>query len=354
MCKNEYTLSEDGKTAYIKLTHDQVTSVDVEDLEKIADYRWYASWNPSSNTYYCHATTKEPSGKRKKIILHRLIMNAERGRVVDHIDTNTLNNIKSNLRICSRAENSRNRGKSSNNKSGHKGVYYRNGSYVVQIRKDGKLISVGSSKSYDEAVAMHESAIIKIHGEFARIEDSVVMEKQEIKKKIREPVKKYIEGYGYVYEIPLTKGQFAIIDIDDIDIVKDILWLGKWNKGTSSFYASTNIIKEDGRRSTIDMQRMIMGDPKGMFVDHINGNTLDNRRSNLRLSTVSENSINRKKKSTNTSGYTGVHKVKDKWVSRISTSSGRISLGTFETPQEAYAAYCKAALELHGEFARLT
>ena len=351
--KNEYALSEDGKTAYIKLTQGQIAIIDAEDLEKIGDYRWIASWNPSSNTYYCHAAATEPSGKKIKIILHRLIMNAEKGTFVDHIDTNPLNNIKRNLRICSRAENSRNRGKSSNNKSGHKGVYYRNGLYAVQIRKNGKLINIGSSENYDEAVAMHEAAIIEIHGEFARVEDSVVMKKQEIKKKTRLPIKEYLDGYGYIYKIPLTKNQFAIIDVEDLDIVKDILWLGKWNKGTSSFYASTNIVKENGMRSTIDMQRMIMNNPKGMFVDHINGNTLDNRRSNLRLSTISENSMNRKKKSTNTSGYTGVHKVKDKWIARISTSSGRISLGTFDTSQEAYAAYCAAAIKHYGEFARL-
>ena len=349
--KNEYYLSHDGKTAYIKLTQGQVTTIDVEDLEKIGEYRWYASWNPSSNTYYCHATVKDHSGKRIKVMLHRLIMNAEKGKFVDHIDTNPLNNIKSNLRICSQAENSRNRGKSSNNKSGHKGVYYRNGLYVVQIRKDGKLISVGSSENYEEAVAMHESAIKKLHGEFSRAEDSVVMKKQEIKNKTRPPVKEYLDGYGYVYKVPLTNNQFAIIDIEDLDIVKDILWMGKWNKCTSSFYASTNIRKENGRRSTMDMQRMIMNSPKGMFVDHINGDTLDNRRSNLRVATVSENAMNRKKKATNTSGYKGVNKVKDKWIARISTNSGRISLGTFDTPEEASEAYCAAALKYHGEFA---
>ena len=95
-------------------------------------------------------------------------------------------------------------------------------------------------------------------------------------------------------------------------------------------------------------------DPGNLFVDHIDGNGLDNRLSNLRLCTASENLRNTAICKANTSGYKGVsyHGSLSKWCSYITVNKKRIHLGVFDTPVLAHAAYCKAALELHGEFAR--
>ena len=87
-------------------------------------------------------------------------------------------------------------------------------------------------------------------------------------------------------------------------------------------------------------------------VDHINGNGLDNRKANLRIASATENGRNRRRHSNNTSGFKGVKKDKGRWVANIGGSKNRIRLGSFETPEEAHAAYCEAANRLHGEFAR--
>ncbi len=93
--------------------------------------------------------------------------------------------------------------------------------------------------------------------------------------------------------------------------------------------------------------------PLGMTVDHINGDKGDNRIANLRLATDSENSCHRPKKSDNISGCKGVYQRENgKYRAVITSKKQRISLGTFNTKEEAYAAYCEAARRLHGKFAR--
>jgi hypothetical protein len=94
--------------------------------------------------------------------------------------------------------------------------------------------------------------------------------------------------------------------------------------------------------------------PTGMTIDHINGDKADNRICNLRLATDCQNSYYRPRKSTNTSGFKGVYQRENgKYRATITVDKRKINLGTFETKEEAYAAYCEAARKLHGEFARL-
>jgi hypothetical protein len=95
--------------------------------------------------------------------------------------------------------------------------------------------------------------------------------------------------------------------------------------------------------------------PPGMTIDHINGDKADNRICNLRLATDYQNSYYRPRKSTNTSGLKGVYQRENgKYRATITIEKQKINLGTFETKEEAYAAYCEAARKLHGEFARLS
>jgi hypothetical protein len=89
-------------------------------------------------------------------------------------------------------------------------------------------------------------------------------------------------------------------------------------------------------------------------VDHINGNSLDNRIENLRAATASENQGNTAVRKDNTSGYKGVSRHRDgKFQAAITKNKKRYYLGLYNTPEEAYEAYCEAALELQGDFARL-
>jgi len=87
-------------------------------------------------------------------------------------------------------------------------------------------------------------------------------------------------------------------------------------------------------------------------VDHINGDRMDNRLSNLREATRSQNSMNIGARRTNKTGFKGVWAYKGRFRSQIALDGKRTSLGTFDTAQEAYSAYCAAVVKLHGEFAR--
>ncbi len=100
-------------------------------------------------------------------------------------------------------------------------------------------------------------------------------------------------------------------------------------------------------------QYMTGREPAGC-IDHINGDPSDNRFANLRESTLNGNAHNAKKRKDNTSGFKGVswHKGVGKWTARIMVNNKHLNLGVFATPEAAYQAYCKAANDLHGEFAR--
>jgi hypothetical protein len=89
-------------------------------------------------------------------------------------------------------------------------------------------------------------------------------------------------------------------------------------------------------------------------VDHKNLNPHDNRWENLRIATRSENGRNRRKQKNNTTGYKGAcyDKSRGKYISIIAVNGVQKNLGRFDTAEQAHEAYCKAAAELHGEFAR--
>lgn len=102
------------------------------------------------------------------------------------------------------------------------------------------------------------------------------------------------------------------------------------------------------------LHRLICNTPSKMFTDHINGNTLDNRRSNLRQCTNGQNQANSKVKKNNKSGYKGVARVsKHRWRAKINKDNNRIDLGLHESPELAARAYDNAAVRIHGQFARL-
>lgn len=95
--------------------------------------------------------------------------------------------------------------------------------------------------------------------------------------------------------------------------------------------------------------------PENYVIDHKNGIRKDNKITNLRLATRSQNSINQKIRENNTSGYKGVsfYKNYNKWESYINIEGKRTKLGYFDTPEKAYEAYCKASLTIHKDFGRI-
>jgi hypothetical protein len=107
------------------------------------------------------------------------------------------------------------------------------------------------------------------------------------------------------------------------------------------------------KRTNWIMSRFILSAPTGKYVDHINGDTLDNQNENLRLCSQTENQRNRKINSNNKSGYKGVKASGKKWVAIINCNKKHKYLGTFETREDAAKAYNEYAKNLYGEFARL-
>jgi len=154
-------------------------------------------------------------------------------------------------------------------------------------------------------------------------------------------------------EIPLTQGKVALIDDEDFELVSQYKWYA--HKQPYTFYAAT--MSPRPNRKLIKMHRIICGVfETNIQIDHIDHNGLNNQRSNLRICTKSENMRNRAAQINNTSGYKGIswHKATKKWIANIKIQRKQIFLGLFEDPEEAYMAYCKAAQELHGEFAHIS
>lgn len=151
-------------------------------------------------------------------------------------------------------------------------------------------------------------------------------------------------------EIPLTQGKFAIVDDDDFEYLSQ--W--KWHvcNGPSGTYAMRNSKPIDGNRHHIIMHRIINKTPEGYDTDHINGNGLDNRSSNLRTVTRSQNMWNRKKNSNGTSKYKGVywHKQHRKWIANIQVNKKRYFIGLFIEEKDAAMAYATRASKEFKEY----
>jgi hypothetical protein len=154
--------------------------------------------------------------------------------------------------------------------------------------------------------------------------------------------------------ISLTQGQVAIVDADDFEWLSQFAWYAHICRNTRQYYARCGIGPKRNMHQIL-MHRMILGltNPR-IGVDHINRDTLDNRRVNLRIATKSQNGANAKVRSDNTSGLKGVsfHKGAGKWAAQIHKDGRTLYLGLHATPESAHKAYCEAAAKVHGEFAR--
>ena len=166
----------------------------------------------------------------------------------------------------------------------------------------------------------------------------------------REVVQPLDKEYRY---LPLTQNQFAIVDAADFDWLNQWNWFARWSRITHSFYARRND-RMNGHRVTILMSREIMKCGPTEEIDHISHDTLDNRKSNLRIATGSQNCCNRRRNITNRSGYKGVRlHYCGKWEAQIECGPTRKYIGLFCSKEDAARAYDEEAKKLHGEFAYL-
>jgi hypothetical protein len=148
-------------------------------------------------------------------------------------------------------------------------------------------------------------------------------------------------------KLKLTNGGHSFVDESTYALVNQ--W--KWYKSKTDRVIRTT----PGQGSKILLHRLLLNFPKNQDIDHINGNPLDNRLSNLRLCSHKENMRNSKKYKNNTSGYKGVSwsKSNKKWGATIWLENKKKFLGYFENAADASHSYNEAASKYFGEFARI-
>jgi hypothetical protein len=158
----------------IALTQGKIAIVDAEDFERLNRYRWCAC--KCKGTYYA---VRVEHGRTVR--MHREIMRAPKGMLVDHADHNGLNNRKSNLRLCTNAQNSYNQQANANGTSRYKGVSWHKCSrkWSARVRCDGKFYNLGDYKDEIEAAKAYDRKARELFGEFACLNFPERMEKNE-------------------------------------------------------------------------------------------------------------------------------------------------------------------------------
>ena len=157
--------------AQITLTKGLTTEIDDEDLELVNKHKWCAQ-EVYNGKHYAVTSIRDKNGKPQKVYLHRLLMNPPDDLVVDHKDTNPLNNTRSNLRVCTHDQNI---AAAVSNSRGNKTSSYRGVSYVASGRKHWKAtlvydrahIYLGTFATEEEAAKARDAKAVELLGEFA-------------------------------------------------------------------------------------------------------------------------------------------------------------------------------------------
>lgn len=342
--------------------------VDDEDYEYLNNFKWHATYKKVSEdevVYYARRSYIK-DGKEVAIYMHREILNVADSNVfVDHIDCNPTNNQKLNLRLCTRSQNMIN--SKPVGKSKYKGVVYNkvtNGKgKTYEYWEAFMKIKNGKSKrcNFPFNESGEKLAAIKYnewatcyHGEFAHLNNINEDKKYITFKKTKE------EKYKGKDKIKIGRNLFALIDEEDYELLLKYNW-GADRQKTGGHY----VVSRPKNSKRIYMHRLLMNCPEGMIVDHIDGNKLNNRKSNLRICTTRQNSQNRRSDKTSGSKYLGVGKCKATYKGktfyyfRSSIKSENKNIHIFNikaTPcGEILAAikYDEAAEKYFGEYANL-
>jgi hypothetical protein len=149
--------------ATVPLTNGGLASVSDADADLVGRYRWYSVRRKSTNY-------AETSVGRERILMHRLLMGAGHGEVVDHVNGNGLDNRRENMRLCHQRDNARNRRGSKSSRSGVKGVSWRTdiSRWRARIMVSRREIALGVFDSREEAIAAYNTAARAHFGQFAK------------------------------------------------------------------------------------------------------------------------------------------------------------------------------------------
>ena len=154
-------------------------------------------------------------------------------------------------------------------------------------------------------------------------------------------------------KFPLTQEQYMLVNASDYNILMPWNWRATWSPITKSFYAST-FLRINGRPTVLRVHHILFGEPSSVQYDHVDHDTLNNTRLNLRRCTASQNCCHRRPRKSK-SGYIGVgwnvgHKA---WVATLGLEGRKLYFGDFDDIKDAVHARDLGALRLHGEFAVL-
>lgn len=166
----QITQPTDPSYRLIALTQDQVCEADTADYDWLMTWHWYAWFNKNGRCFYAVRTKPEEEDlNRGRVYMHRAIAGGIEGLHVDHIDQNSLNNRRENLRPATSSQNGCNRPVQVNSGNGLKGVCLdkRYGTWYAQIKINKKPIHLGSFKTKEEAAIAYNEAAVRLHGEFA-------------------------------------------------------------------------------------------------------------------------------------------------------------------------------------------
>lgn len=155
----------EGRVAKIPLRSngkDEYALVDAQ-FAYLAEHKW-------TRTHYGYVRRNID-----KVLMHRLLLDAESKQVVDHINGDKLDNRLSNIRLCRQADNSKNQKTRRNNTSGYKGVYFdkRLKKFVARVKCDYKTYFAGSYTNAQQAAEAYNKLAKQLHGEYARVNDGV-------------------------------------------------------------------------------------------------------------------------------------------------------------------------------------
>lgn len=165
----------------IKISQGYECTIDDEDFQFINSHKWKVL--RSRKRIYASYSYGEKGNK--SMLMHRLILDAKKGEYVDHINGNTLDNRRENLRLCTNSENLGNRGKQTNNTTGYKGVYKTESPlyYRCAIRKDNMVYCLGTLKDKEKCAKLYDAASLHFYGEFAYLNFPELLEEyKEINK----------------------------------------------------------------------------------------------------------------------------------------------------------------------------
>lgn len=379
----------------------ELTKVSSDDYENVKQYTW--------TKFNGYAFTKIDG---KHTYLHNFIMGkAGKGKVIDHINRDKLDNRRENLRVATNSQNVQNREKQQGCTSEYIGVYKHPNSDKWYSCSSG--VHLGAFENEIDAATKYDTYTLLRHGPHAQTNGLVTYEAvkdidintllcnrperdlppniwrkrnsftvcikynknvfmkvmptleeavaklDEFKQQI-EDIKAREEKEHMAREITRNENGVAIIPVVNhkkevvaYTTVSDAIWHEcmrySWNMGTNGYVQGY----VDNYGKLLRLNRFVMGAADDELVDHIDHNKLNNTDENLRFSNHGNNNHNRKKKQGGTSKYFGVWKNGSMWTGEIRKDGERHYVGSYKTEEEAARAYNEKAKELYGEFAKL-